>query len=253
MTTEVKQLSESEQDRLRMKAGVPAPGVKIRLRDEDDEDVPHDGESPGEVQARAPWLAGEYYERPDATEASFSDDGWFCSGDVATLDEYGYLDVVDRLDDVIKSGGEWISSIELENALIGHDGVEEATVIGVPTRSGRNARCVRRHGRRRDRRRPARVPPRAVPEVVAAGPLRVRRQSAEDDHREVRQEGARRAVRVRARVAARRGLTATAVRPLNFRLFSGSRLSNSSGLAPNSRTFVITEVRTFSTVFPWFL
>jgi len=132
MTTEVKQLSESEQDRLRMKAGVPAPGVKIRLRDEDDEDVPHDGESPGEVQARAPWLAGEYYERPDATEASFSDDGWFCSGDVATLDEYGYLDVVDRLDDVIKSGGEWISSIELENALIGHDGVEEATVIGVP-------------------------------------------------------------------------------------------------------------------------
>ncbi|WP_232703601.1 long-chain fatty acid--CoA ligase [Halobacterium wangiae] len=132
MTTEVQELPESEQDRLRMKAGVPAPGVKIRLRDEDDEPVPHDGESPGEVHARAPWLAGEYYERPEATEASFSDDGWFRSGDVATLDEYGYLDVVDRLDDVIKSGGEWISSIELENELIGHDGVEEATVIGVP-------------------------------------------------------------------------------------------------------------------------
>ena len=132
MTTEVEELSESDQDRLRMKAGVPAPGVKIRLRDENDEAVPHDGESPGEVHARAPWLAGEYYERPQATEASFSDDGWFRSGDVATLDEYGYLDVVDRLDDVIKSGGEWISSIELENALIGHDDVEEATVIGVP-------------------------------------------------------------------------------------------------------------------------
>jgi fatty-acyl-CoA synthase len=131
VTTEVQQLSESEQDRLRMKAGVPAPGVQIRLRDEDGEPVPHDGETPGEVHARAPWLAGEYYERPDATEASFTDDGWFMSGDVATIDEYGYIDVVDRLDDVIKSGGEWISSIELENALIGHDGVAEATVIGV--------------------------------------------------------------------------------------------------------------------------
>jgi fatty-acyl-CoA synthase len=132
VTTEVQQLPESEQDRLRMKAGVPAPGVQIRLRGEDGEPVPHDGETPGEVHARAPWLAGEYYERPDATEASFTDDGWFKSGDVATIDEYGYLDVVDRLDDVIKSGGEWISSIELENALIGHDGVAEATVIGVP-------------------------------------------------------------------------------------------------------------------------
>ncbi|WP_256944053.1 AMP-binding enzyme, partial [Halobacterium hubeiense] len=69
--------------------------------------------------------------RPDATELSWTEDGYFRSGDVATVDEYGFLDIVDRLDDVIKSGGEWISSIELENALIGHDGVEEASVIGV--------------------------------------------------------------------------------------------------------------------------
>ena len=131
MTSEVRQLPEDEQDRLRMKAGVPAPGVQIRLRDEGGEPVPHDGETPGEVQARAPWLAGEYYQRPDATEASWTEDGYFRSGDVATVDEYGFLDIVDRLDDVIKSGGEWISSIELENALIGHDGVEEASVIGV--------------------------------------------------------------------------------------------------------------------------
>ncbi|SFS91851.1 fatty-acyl-CoA synthase [Halostagnicola kamekurae] len=132
MTTEVKQLPEDEQDRLRMKAGVPAPGVKVRLRDKNGDPVPHDGETPGEVQARAPWLAGEYYSRPEATETSWTEDGYFSSGDVATIDEYGYIDVVDRLDDVIKSGGEWISSIELENALIGHGRVAEATVIGVP-------------------------------------------------------------------------------------------------------------------------
>ncbi|WP_324761246.1 long-chain fatty acid--CoA ligase [Haloarcula montana] len=132
MTTEMQELPEEERDRLRMKAGIPAPGVQIRLRDESGQPVPHDGETPGEVQARAPWLAGEYYQRPDATMASFTQDGWFQSGDVATIDEYGNLDVVDRLDDVIKSGGEWISSIELENTIIGHDDLEEATVIGVP-------------------------------------------------------------------------------------------------------------------------
>ncbi|WP_407045722.1 long-chain fatty acid--CoA ligase [Haloarcula laminariae] len=132
MTTEMRELPEEERDRLRMKAGIPAPGVQVRLRDETGESVPHDGETPGEVQARAPWLAGEYYQRPDATKASFTGDGWFRSGDVATIDEYGNIDVVDRLDDVIKSGGEWISSIELENAIVGHDGIEEATVIGVP-------------------------------------------------------------------------------------------------------------------------
>jgi len=132
MTTEMQELPEAERDRLRMKAGIPAPGVQVRLRDESGEPVPHDGETPGEVQARAPWLAGEYYQRPDATRTSFTQDGWFRSGDIATVDEYGNLDVVDRLDDAIKSGGEWISSIELENALVGHDGVEEASVIGVP-------------------------------------------------------------------------------------------------------------------------
>lgn len=132
MTTEMRELPEEERDRLRMKAGIPAPGVQVRLRDETGQPVAHDGETPGEVQARAPWLAGEYYQRPDATEASFTEDGWFRSGDVATIDEYGNLDVVDRLDDVIKSGGEWISSIELENAIIGHGDIEEATVIGVP-------------------------------------------------------------------------------------------------------------------------
>lgn len=130
-TTEVRALAESERYQQRMKPGIPAPGVRIRLRDLAGDPVPHDGESSGEIQARAPWIIDEYLERPETTEQSFTDDGWFKSGDVGTIDEYGYLDVVDRLDDVIKSGGEWISSIELENELAGYDGLEEATVVGV--------------------------------------------------------------------------------------------------------------------------
>lgn len=131
LTTEASELPEAEQYRLRMKAGIPAPGVKLRLRDRDGEPVAHDGESRGEIHARAPWLIDAYFQRPDANEESFTDDGWFRTGDVGTIDEYGYLDVVDRLDDIVKSGGEWISSIELENELIAHDGVEEATVVAV--------------------------------------------------------------------------------------------------------------------------
>ncbi|MFC6724308.1 long-chain fatty acid--CoA ligase [Halobium palmae] len=129
MTTEAKSLPEDEQYDLRMKAGIPAPGVEIEIHDESGDPVPHDGESRGEIYARAPWLIDEYYERPEANEESFTEDGRFKTGDIGTIDEYGYLDVVDRVDDIIKSGGEWISSIELENEIMGHDGVEEATVI----------------------------------------------------------------------------------------------------------------------------
>ncbi|OVE84072.1 long-chain fatty acid--CoA ligase [Natronolimnobius baerhuensis] len=130
-TSEVQELSESERYQQQMKPGLPAPGVQIRLRDPDGKAVPHDGESTGEIQARSPWLIDEYYARPDATKQAFTDDGWFKTGDVGVIDGYGYLEVVDRLDDVIKSGGEWISSLELENELMAHDAVEEATVINI--------------------------------------------------------------------------------------------------------------------------
>ncbi|MCO8267049.1 long-chain fatty acid--CoA ligase [Haloferax sp. AB510] len=129
LTSEARSLPEDEQYRLRMKPGIPAPGVKLELRSDDGEPVPQDGETKGEIHARSPWLLDGYYNRPEATEAAFSDDGWFKTGDIGTIDEYGYLSVVDRVDDVIKSGGEWISSIELENELMGHDAVEEAVVI----------------------------------------------------------------------------------------------------------------------------
>ena len=131
-TTAVRELSDDERYGQRMMAGVPAPGVRLRLRDEHGEPVAHDGESQGEIQARAPWLIDGYYARPEETERSFTEDGWFKTGDIGVIDEYGYLDVVDRLDDVIKSGGEWISSLSLENEIMGHEEVTEAAVIGVP-------------------------------------------------------------------------------------------------------------------------
>ncbi|ELY61940.1 medium-chain-fatty-acid-CoA ligase [Natronococcus jeotgali DSM 18795] len=131
VTTEVQELSPEEQYELRTKPGQPTPGVELRLRDRSGEPVPHDGGSTGEIQARSPWVIDEYYDRPEATEESFTDDGWFKTGDIGTIDEYGYLEVVDRLDDVIKSGGEWISSVELENELMAHEAVVEATVVSV--------------------------------------------------------------------------------------------------------------------------
>jgi fatty-acyl-CoA synthase len=119
------------QYRYRAKAGLPVPGMRVRVRDEDGEAVPRDGESMGELQVRGPWVVDEYHQRPDANRESFTDDGYLKTGDIATMDEHGYVDVVDRTKDVIKSGGEWISSVELENELMAHEAVAEATVIAV--------------------------------------------------------------------------------------------------------------------------
>jgi fatty-acyl-CoA synthase len=116
----------------RAKAGIPVPGISVRIRDESGDPVPRDGEAMGELEVRGPWVVDSYHERPAANEESFTDDGWLKTGDIATWDEYGYVDAVDRIKDVIKSGGEWISSIELENALMAHDDVSEASVISVP-------------------------------------------------------------------------------------------------------------------------
>ena len=118
----------------RAKAGMPVPAVDTRIIDDDGEQVPHDGEAFGELQVRGPWVVDEYHNRPGATEASFVDDEtgrWLKTGDIATMDGEGYLDIVDRTKDVIKSGGEWISSVELENELMAHEAVSEASVIAV--------------------------------------------------------------------------------------------------------------------------
>src|SRR5690606_19890352 len=97
--------------------------------DEDGNPLPHDGEAFGELLMRGPWVAGEYYRDPRSPE-SF-EDGWLRTGDVCKIDPEGYIRITDRAKDLIKSGGEWISSIDLENTLIGHPGVVEATVVGL--------------------------------------------------------------------------------------------------------------------------
>jgi len=115
----------------RSKQGLVVPGLEFEVIDENDEEIPWDGEAFGELRIRGPWVTQEYFARPDASEEGF-EDGWLKTGDVVTVDEDGYIQLVDRTKDVIKSGGEWISSVELENAIMAYDGVSEATVVGVP-------------------------------------------------------------------------------------------------------------------------
>ncbi len=112
-------------------AGVPAPIMDIRIVGETGEECPWDGKSPGEVQVRGPFIAGGYHEVPNDPE-KFTVDGWLRTGDVATIDPHGYLRITDRTKDLIKSGGEWISSVDMENLLMAHPAVLEAAVIAVP-------------------------------------------------------------------------------------------------------------------------
>src|SRR5215218_6715917 len=112
------------------KQGTLVPGLEQRVVDGDGAEVPADGKSMGELQLRGATIAGEYLD--DERSAGTFVDGWYHTGDVATLDGEGYLHVVDRTKDLVKSGGEWISSVELENALMGHPEVAEAAVIAVP-------------------------------------------------------------------------------------------------------------------------
>jgi fatty-acyl-CoA synthase len=115
----------------RKKQGIMVPGLEFRVVGDDGEEIDWDGEAFGELLVRGPWVTTEYFMRPDANEEDF-EDGWLKTGDIVSVDPDGYLKIVDRAKDVIKSGGEWISSVELENAIMAHDGVSEATVIGVP-------------------------------------------------------------------------------------------------------------------------
>ncbi|ETR69999.1 MAG: fatty-acyl-CoA synthase [Candidatus Magnetoglobus multicellularis str. Araruama] len=116
---------------LRCKTGLPIPLVHLRIVDPDFNDVPADGKSTGEVVVRAPWLTQGYLNDPQKSEELW-DGGWMHTGDIGHLDLEGYLQITDRLKDVIKTGGEWISSLELEDAILAYDGVSEAAVIGIP-------------------------------------------------------------------------------------------------------------------------
>jgi acyl-CoA synthetase (AMP-forming)/AMP-acid ligase II len=111
--------------------GLPLPLVEIRARDAMDNEVPWDGETMGELEVRGPWVAGSYYGAADQTDR-WTEDGWFKTGDIVSIDPRGYVKIQDRSKDVIKSGGEWISSVALENQLMAHPAVAEAAVIAMP-------------------------------------------------------------------------------------------------------------------------
>ncbi len=111
--------------------GLPLPLVELRNRDADGAELPWDGESMGELEIRGPWVAAAYYDTPEQSDR-WTKDGWFKTGDVVSIHPRGFIQIKDRSKDVIKSGGEWISSVELENALMAHPAVAEAAVIAVP-------------------------------------------------------------------------------------------------------------------------
>jgi fatty-acyl-CoA synthase len=123
-------------------AGIPAPGLQVKIVDETGVELPHDGVAFGELLIRGPWIAAEYYEDPRSPQSFV--DGWLRTGDVCKITPEGYVRITDRAKDVIKSGGEWISSIDLENLIMAHPGVAEATVVGLhhPTWQERPAAFV---------------------------------------------------------------------------------------------------------------
>jgi fatty-acyl-CoA synthase len=122
----------SEEDRWdrKRKQGYCVNGLDVKVVDLSDNPVPNDGKTAGELLIRGPWIAGSYHEAP-GSEAQFTPDGYWRSGDVATIDEEGYVKITDRVKDVIKSGGEWISSVDMENEIMSHPAVLEAAVVGV--------------------------------------------------------------------------------------------------------------------------
>jgi acyl-CoA synthetase (AMP-forming)/AMP-acid ligase II len=124
------EMSSDEQLDLATKAGRGLFGCELRIVDDEGNELPWDGEAYGALQVRGPWICSDYFKLKGSA-GSHTDDGWFDTGDVATIDPEGYMAITDRTKDVIKSGGEWISSIDLENTAMGHPAVAEAAVIGI--------------------------------------------------------------------------------------------------------------------------
>ena len=128
-TPEMENMSKEEKYAVQLKQGRPIYGVELKVVDDEGNELPKDGESQGHLMVRGPWILQKYFKADkDAVDA----DGWFDTGDISVLDEDGYMTIKDRAKDVIKSGGEWISSIDLENAAFGHPEVAEACVVGIP-------------------------------------------------------------------------------------------------------------------------
>ena len=127
---EAQRLPDAQRDALRAKQGRCVYGVELRIVDDDGNELPHDGKAFGALKVRGPWVASSYYRREG--DDVFDKDGWFSTGDVATICPLGYMQITDRTKDVIKSGGEWISSIELENLAVAHPAIAQAAAIAIP-------------------------------------------------------------------------------------------------------------------------
>jgi fatty-acyl-CoA synthase len=130
LSSQLDEAPEDERYRVRAKQGLPGAFIEVRARGDEDF-VPWDGKTMGELEIRGPWVSGAYFNTEEGSE-KFTDDGWFRTGDIVTIDPKGYVEIQDRTKDLIKSGGEWISSVALENALMAHDAVAEAAVIAIP-------------------------------------------------------------------------------------------------------------------------
>jgi fatty-acyl-CoA synthase len=127
-------MEEKDRHDLMARHGLTVAGIDVRIVDEAGNDLAWDGATMGELQVRGPWICSSYYNDPrgdDRGQAESFMDGWFRTGDVATIDAEGYIQIMDRTKDLVKSGGEWISSVDLENAIMGHPKVMEAAVIAV--------------------------------------------------------------------------------------------------------------------------
>ena len=117
---------------IKEKQGRPIYGCELKIVDEAGRRLPEDGEAAGMLMVRGPWIASAYYEDDEASRGAFDAEGWFATGDVATIDPDGFMHITDRVKDMIRSGGEWISSIDIENAAMAHPDVQEAGVVAVP-------------------------------------------------------------------------------------------------------------------------
>ncbi len=126
----VEDLSPAERDAVRLKQGRGLFGVDMKIVGDDGEELPWDGEAFGDLKVKGWWVCDGYFGEDGSSDAH-DEDGWFATGDVATIDPLGYMKITDRTKDLIKSGGEWISSIELENVAVAHPDVAEAAVIGI--------------------------------------------------------------------------------------------------------------------------
>jgi fatty-acyl-CoA synthase len=129
MTPEMEKMSKEDRYAVQLKQGRPMYGIELKVVDDSGKELPKDGESQGHLMVRGPWVLQKYFK---AEKDAVDKDGWFDTGDISVLDQDGYMTIKDRAKDVIKSGGEWISSIDLENAAVGHPEIAEACVVGIP-------------------------------------------------------------------------------------------------------------------------